>query len=159
MGGIKVKTAYLGVVVALAASGTAFAGTTPDGTVDEFIDAFDRGDAAAAAATNAADVSIIDEMAPHEWHGPGAFQGWAGALMSDAKVKGESGNKVTLGKTVRSQNDGDTAYVVAEAVYSYDQNGVATTEPARMVFSLRKSGDDWKISAWAWAGDEPQAGR
>lgn len=153
------KIACLGVALTLAASGTAFAGPTPEGTVHAFIDAFDRGDAAAAAATNTADVTIIDEMAPHAWQGPGAFQGWAGALMADAKANGESGNKVTLGKTIRSQDDGETAYVVAEALYSYDVKGVPTTEPSRMVFALRKSGDDWKISAWAWAGDQPHASR
>jgi ketosteroid isomerase-like protein len=127
--------------------------------VHDFIDAFDRGDGAAAAATNTDDVSIIDEVAPHEWRGPGAFQAWAGALMSEAKADGQSGNRVTLGKTIRTQVDGDTAYVVTEAIYAYDQKGVAMTEPARMVFALRKSGDDWKIKSWAWAGDPPHPGR
>jgi len=153
------KTAFVALAVMLAAGGTAGAGTTPAGTVPEVIDAFDRGDAAAAAATNTDDVSIVDEMAPHEWRGPGAFQAWAGALMAEAKADGESGNRVTLGKTIRTQVDGDTAYVVAEAVYAYDQKGVAMAEPARMVFALRKSGDVWKIKAWAWAGDEPHPGK
>jgi len=152
------KTAFV-VLAALAASGAALAGTTPVGAVHDFIDAFDRGDAAAAAATNTDDVSIVDEMAPHEWRGPGAFQAWAGALMAEAKADGQSGDRVTLGKTVRSQVDGDTAYVVTEAVYTYDQKGVAMTEPAHMVFALRKSGDDWKIKAWAWAGNEPRASK
>jgi ketosteroid isomerase-like protein len=157
MGGIKMKIIGLCLALTLTAGGTAVAAPTPEGTVHEFIDAFDRGDGAAAAATHTADVSIIDEMAPHIWQGPGAFQAWAGDLMADAKASGESGNKVTLGKTIRSQIDGDTAYVVAEAVYSYTQKGVATTEHSQMVFALRKSGDDWKISAWAWAGDKPHA--
>jgi len=40
-----------------------------------FMDAFNRGDAAAAAATHSAtaDLTIIDEVSPHLWHGPQAF--------------------------------------------------------------------------------------
>jgi ketosteroid isomerase-like protein len=159
VGGIDVKIACLGLALTLMASGTAVAGPTPEVTVHDFIDAFDRGDGAAAAATNTADVTIIDEMSPHAWQGPSAFQGWAGAVMADAKAQGESGNKVTLEKTIRSQVDGDTAYLVTEAVYSYDKKGVATAERARMVFALRKDGADWKITAFAWAGDEPHATR
>src|SRR5215469_5676481 len=88
---------------------------------------------------------------------PGAFKAWAGALMADAKANGQSGNKVTLGDVIRAQEDGDTAYVTMAATYSYDQKGVAMSEPARMVFALRKTAGDWKITAWAWAGDAPKA--
>jgi ketosteroid isomerase-like protein len=134
---------------------SAWAGATPEGTIHQFIDAFNKGDAAGAAATHAADVSIIDEVAPHIWSGPGGFQAWATTLMSDAKAKGQSENKVTLGDVIRSQDDGDTAYVVFKATYSYEEKGVDLTEPAQMVFSLRKTAGDWKISAWAWSGTVP----
>ncbi|HWF78789.1 MAG TPA: nuclear transport factor 2 family protein, partial [Caulobacteraceae bacterium] len=69
---------------------------------------------------------------------------------------GQSGNKVTLGDVIRSQEDGDTAYVTMAATYSYDQKGAAMTEPARMVFALKRTAGDWKIAAWAWAGDPPK---
>jgi ketosteroid isomerase-like protein len=147
------------VLAAMAASfltaTSAWAGATPEGTIHSFIDAFDKGDAAGAAATYAADVSIIDEMAPHSWSGPGAFQAWATALMADAKAKGQSENKVTLGDVIRSQDDGDTAYVVFKATYTYEEKGVDLTEPAQMVFALRKTAGDWKITAWAWSGAVP----
>jgi ketosteroid isomerase-like protein len=150
------KAVIVGVVASFAAASAAFAAATPVGAVHDFIDAFDKGDAAGAAATQSPDVSIIDEVAPFTWKAPGAFQAWAGALMADAKAKGQSGNKVTLGETVRDQEDGDTAYVVMAATYSYDQKGAATSEPARMVFALKKTAGDWKITAWAWAGDPPK---
>lgn len=151
------KVAIVGVLACLAASSAAWAGTTPVGTVHDFIDAFDRGDGAAAAATQSPDVSIIDEMAPHAWTAPGAFQGWVGAVMADAKANGQSGNKVTLGEVIRAEDNGDTAYVTMAATYSYSQKGAAISEPARMVFALKKAGGDWKIAAWAWAGDVPKA--
>ena len=151
------KAAIVGLFVSFAAGSAAFAGATPVVTVRDFVDAFDKGDAAGAAATQSPDVSIIDEAAPYVWKAPGGFEGWAGALMADAKAKGQSGNKVTLGDVIRDQEDTDTAYVTMAATYSYNQKGAAMSEPARMVFALKKTGDDWKITAWAWAGDPPKA--
>ena len=151
------KAAMIGVVASFAAASAAFAGATPVGTVHDFVDAFDKGDAAGAAATQSPDVTIVDEVAPFVWKAPGGFGAWAGTLMADAKAKGQSGNKVTLGEVIRDQEEGDVAYVVMAATYSYDQKGAAMTEPARMVFALKKTGADWKITAWSWAGDPPKA--
>jgi ketosteroid isomerase-like protein len=151
------KAAIVGVFASFVSVSAALAGTTPVGTIHDFVNAFDKGDAAGAAATHAADVTIIDEMAPHVWTAPGAFQAWAGALMADAKATGQSGNKVTLGEVIRDQEEGDTAYVTMAATYSYDQKGAAMREGARMVFALKKTAGDWKITAWAWAGDPPKA--
>ena len=150
------KAMIFAAIASLAAAGSAAAGTTPVGTVRDFVDAFDKGAAAAAAATQSDDVTIVDEMAPHVWKAPGAFQAWAGALTADAKAKQQSGNAVALGDVIRAEEDGDTAYVVMAATYSYAQKGVPMSEPARMAFSLRKAAGDWKITAWAWAGDVPK---
>ena len=150
------KAVIVGVLASLVA-GAASAGTTPVGTVHDFIDALDKGDVAAAAATHSADATIVDEMSPHVWTAPDAFQGWAGAMMADAKANGQSGNKVTLVDVIRADDNGDTAYVTMAATYSYSQKGAAMSEPARMVFALKKAGGDWKITAWAWAGDVPKA--
>jgi len=91
------KALILGLLASLATGAAAWAATSPVGTVRAFVDAFNKGDIAAAAAANTADVTIIDEVAPFVWKAPGAFQAWGGTLMADAKAKGQSGNKVTLG--------------------------------------------------------------
>lgn len=153
------KAAIVGIFASFAAATGAWAGSTPVGTVHDFVDAFDRGDIAAAAATHTPDVTIVDEVAPFVWKAPGAFQAWGGALMADAKANGQSGNKVTLGEVIRADEHGDAAYVVMAATYTYDQKGVAMREPARMVFALVRAGGDWKISAWAWAGDPSKPAR
>jgi len=150
------KAAAIGLFASLAVAGAASAAPTPAGTVRAFVDAFDSGDLAAAAATQSPDVTIVDEVAPFVWKAPGAFQAWGGALMADAKAKGQSGNRVTLGDVIRADEHGDSAYVVMAATYSYEENGAAMSEPARMVFALARSGGDWKITAWAWAGDPPR---
>jgi ketosteroid isomerase-like protein len=151
------QTAALAVALAAMAAG-ARAAPVDDAvaTVRQFIDAFDRGDVAAAAATHEADAAIIDEVGAHQWHGPGAFQAWAGDLMKDAAANGQTDMAVVLGKPLRAQVDGDTAYVVMEAAFNYKQRGVATTEPAQMVFALKKEAAGWKIAGWAWSGGTPR---
>jgi hypothetical protein len=145
------------LVLAVAIRGSALAAAA-DGVmtpIKTFLDDFNKGDTAGAAATHAAEVSIIDEFPPHAWHGPTAFKDWAADLEKDAKAKGQTDQKVTLGRTLRTQVDGDTAYVVTTATFSYKEHGKAMTEPAQMAFALRKDGDTWKIASWAWAGTKP----
>ncbi len=127
----------------------------PAATVRQFIDAFDKGDMKAAEATHISAPSIVDEPPPHVWSGPGAFMAWAGDLQKDATAHEQSDSKVTLGKVSRQQIDGDTAYVVLPATYSYKEKGVAMTESAKMAFALKKDAGAWKIAGWAWAGTVP----
>src|SRR5512146_1542866 len=65
--------------------------------IRQFIDSFNKGDIKTAEATHVAAPTIIDEVAPHHWQGQGAFQAWAGDLDKDAKAKGQTDEKVTLG--------------------------------------------------------------
>jgi hypothetical protein len=146
--------------VALCATSAAPAGAAPDGElvapVRTFIDSFNRGDGAAAAATHASDVTIIDEVAPYLWRGPQAFQTWSAALDEDAKARGITEQKVTIGAATREETSGDRAYVVVPAVYSYQERGVAMREPAQFVFVLGRGAGGWRIQGWAWTGPKPE---
>ena len=152
---LALSAAACGLAFTAASAHAAPATPSPAATVKAFIAAFDKGDMKAAEATHVAAPSILDEPPPHLWTGAGAFMAWAGDLQKDAMAHKQSGNKVTLGKVARQQIDGDTAYVVVPATYSYKEKGVAMTEPAKMAFSLTKDGDAWKIAGWAWAGTIP----
>src|SRR5262245_57746732 len=82
--------------------------------IHKFIDSFNKGDAATAAATHAAvaDLTITDEVPPYVWHGATAFQTWAGDLESDAKKNGITDPLVTLSAPIRIERSADQAYVV-----------------------------------------------
>jgi hypothetical protein len=129
------------------------------GPIQTFIDSFNRGDAAAAAATHAAgaDLAIIDEFPPFLWQGPSAFQSWSADLDGDSKKRGITDQVVTISAPTREEESGDHAYVVVPAVYSYKERGVAMREAAQFVFALRKGADGWKIHGWAWTGPKPEA--
>jgi|GEM_PF-555604 opacity protein-like surface antigen len=152
------KSFLLGVacLAALLPSAAVAANAQIEATVRQFIDAFDKGDAKAAAATHiASGASIIDEVPPYGWQGPKAFGTWAADLAKHDKALGISEEAVTLGKMSRELVSGSTAYVIFEATYSFKQKGVAMHEPAQMTFALMKVGAAWKIAGWTWTGPDP----
>jgi ketosteroid isomerase-like protein len=126
--------------------------------INKFIDAFNKGDVAGAAATHAADADlvIVDEVAPYSWHGAKAFQSWAGDLDADAKKQGITEPKVTIKAPTRVESTGSSAYVVVPAVYEFKLKDVAMRETAQMTFVLKKGASGWLIHAWAWTGPRAQ---
>jgi ketosteroid isomerase-like protein len=126
--------------------------------IQKFIDSFNKGDAAGAAATHAAeaDLAIVDEVPPYLWRGPKAFQSWAADLESDAKKNGITDQMVTIGAPTRTESSGDSAYVVVPSVYSFKDRGVAMREAAQMTFVLKKGAGGWLIHGWTWTGPKPQ---
>ena len=152
----------VGIVVCLL-MGAAAGAQTPDAQliapIQKFIDSFNKGDMAGAAATHAAeaDLAIMDEVSPYLWRGPRAFQAWSTDLASDAKKQGVTDQMVTISAHTRAETSGDQAYVVVPAVYTFKQRGVAMREPAQMTFALRKSPSGWLIHGWTWTGRKPVA--
>jgi hypothetical protein len=151
----------LGALVWLA-TGVAAGAATPDAQliapIQKFIDSFNKGDMAAAAATHAAtaDLAIIDEVPPYHWQGIQAFQAWSADLGRDIQKQGLTDAMVTLGTPTRQQTDGDSAYVVVPAVFTFKQRGVAMREAAQMTFALKKGGGGWLIHGWTWTGPKPR---
>jgi len=142
--------------------GTAVHAQTPDpqvvAPINAFIDAFNKGDVAGAAATHAAgaDLAIVDEVSPYLWRGPQAFQKWAADLEADAKKQGISDQKVTISPPTRVETNGSEAYVIVPAVYTLKQGGVAMRGNAQMAFVLKKDAAGWLIHSWTWTGPKVQ---
>jgi ketosteroid isomerase-like protein len=148
------------VAVAALAGGAqaAAASRGPAAVINQFNDAFSRGDMAGAKATVTDDLVVIDEIAPHAWHGPGAFDAWSADLAKNDKAAGMTNEKVAIGATLRSIVDGDTAYVVRRVTYTYRQHGRRMAEQsAQLTVALRQEGGGWKIAGFAWAGTVPHA--
>jgi len=132
---------------------------TPDtqllAQIQRIIDSINKGDAAGAAATHAADVVIIDEVSPYIWRGGQAFQAWSADLDKDAKARGITDQVVTISAPTREETSGDRAYVVVPAVYTFKERGVAMRESAQFAFALRKGAGGWLIDGWTWTGPKP----
>jgi hypothetical protein len=151
----------LGMVVCLIMGSAAAAAQAPDpqviAPIQKFIDSFNKGDVAGAAATHAAeaDLVITDELSPYLWRGPRAFQQWSTDLEADGKKRGITEPMVKIGAPTRREVSGDQAYVVVPAVYTFKEGGVAMRESAQMTFALKKSAGGWLIHGWTWTGSKP----
>jgi len=149
-------------VVACCVLGGAAGAASPDADrmapIQKFVDSFNKGDMVSAAGTHAAgaDLAIIDEVAPHLWQGPRAFQAWSTDLASDAEKRGITDQVVTISAPTRVETSGDHAYLVVPAVYTFKERGVAMREAAQFAFALRKGADGWRIHGWAWTGPKPE---
>src|SRR6187397_119770 len=142
--------------------GSAVQAQSPDpqltAPITKFVDAFNKGDMAGAAAPHAAgaDLVIIDEVSPYLWRGAKALQTWAADLEADAKKKGITDQKVTISAATRVESTADAAYVVVPAIYTFKEKGVAMSETAQFTFSLQKGASGWLIHGWTWTGPKPK---
>lgn len=125
--------------------------------IQKFMDTFNKGDMAGAAATHLADAGlvIIDEVPTFVWRGATAFQDWSTALDADAKKQGITEPNVAIRAATRVETSGDQAYVIVPAVYSFKLKGVPMREAAQMTFVLKKTSGGWLIHGWTWTGPKP----
>ena len=95
----------------------------PMAAVHQYINAFNKGDGEAMAATFAVPGSILDGMAPHVWQGPTASQDWYRDVLIEGQQHGVSDYFVTLGELLH--ND-----VIATArMWLFPHHDVQSTRP------------------------------
>ncbi len=141
----------LATCVLLAGNAFAQAQSGPTEVVMQFLASFNAGDVDGAAATNAIDVVIVDELPPYQWQGEGAFGRWLADLGKHDEAAGVSNGHMAVGKTVREEIGPNSAYIVLSTVYQFLQNGTAMEAPGHMTFALRLGADGWRISAWTYS--------
>jgi ketosteroid isomerase-like protein len=140
-------------LVALLLSGSALASDKTDvmAPVNQFADAFNKGDMKAAAAVCTPSLVIIDEFAPHVWQGTNAFADWGNDFEKDAKANGITDPVVKILKFVSVDVTGDRAYVVTRVSYDWKQKGKAMREKGSfLTIGLQKVAAGWRISGWSW---------
>jgi ketosteroid isomerase-like protein len=143
--------AALGVALLTAGPAAATEKTDVMAPVHQFVDGFNKGDVKTALAACAEQASIIDEFAPHEWHGAGACANWASDFGADAKKNGITDGVVTLGNPRHVDITADHAYVVVPANYTFKKNGKPSKElGSTLTLALQKGAAGWRITAWAW---------
>src|SRR3954471_6804197 len=129
------------ILIALAAlvgASAAHADTGVDTTIRQFGEAFNKGDVRAAKALHVAKPVIIDEIGPHLWTGPKAFDGWLADLAKSEAAEGKTEGQVALSAPTREVVSGNRAYVIVPSTYSFKQKGKSLRETAQMTFALTK---------------------
>jgi len=123
----------------------------PVSAVQQYIDAFNRGDPKAMAAMCANPMSILDGMSPHVWHGATATQDWYKDVLVEGEHLDAKGYYVTLGEALHANVTRDAAYVVVPATMTFTLNGKRVTQSgAFFTVALRKLPGGWRLAGWAW---------
>jgi hypothetical protein len=124
----------------------------PMAAINQYIDAFNKGDEKTMASTFAIPGSILDGMAPHVWQGPTTSQDWYRDVLIEGEQHGASDYFVTLGEPLHNNTTGEAAYVVLPATMTFKVKGQQVTQTgAVFTVALRKLAEGWRIAAWAWA--------
>jgi ketosteroid isomerase-like protein len=119
------------------------------GTVQAFVDAFNKGDLKAAVATCTPQAGVIDDFPPHEWMSCAA---WADAFTAFGKQDGDTEMHITPGAPMHVDITKDVAYVVVPTTLSFQHKGSAVTRGGSIwTLILKNTSAGWRISAWAWA--------
>jgi ketosteroid isomerase-like protein len=122
------------------------------GAVRQYIDAFNRGDIEAMAATCAPASSILDGMAPHVWQGPTACRDWYRDVLVTGEREDAKGYFVTLAEPWHVDVTGDRAYVVVPATMTFQVHDKQVTQTgSTLTVALQKLPNGWRITAWAWS--------
>jgi ketosteroid isomerase-like protein len=151
---------FLALIASVLLVSGAVAATPADVTtpIKQFIDGFNTGDVKTAYAAYApGTITIIDEFAPHRWVGPNAAHEWAADYDKHATATGVTDGLVKYDLPTRSVVDGDTAYVIIPALYTYKEHGQPMAEEGQMTFVLHAETAGWKIQGWTWTGVTPHA--
>lgn len=121
-------------------------------TMNQLVEAFNKGDTKSLLASCTDEMCIIDEFPPHEWHGSGTCSKWLADYDADAKKNGISDGAVTVHKPLHVDVTADRAYVVVPANYTYKQHGKSMKEIGSIwTFTLQKVEGSWRVTGWAWA--------
>ncbi|HYL26988.1 MAG TPA: nuclear transport factor 2 family protein [Candidatus Nitrosotalea sp.] len=154
---MKISRMILAAALSLAAFGFAAPlAAAPDpgvmAAVNQFVDAFNRGDVRSAASACAPAASIIDDFPPHQWQGANACAKWFAAYNAMAKKSGITDGIVTLGHPWHVDVTGDLAYVVAPTTFTYKVHGKPVSlNGSVFTLVLSKLDSAWRITGWAWA--------
>ncbi len=142
-------TTVLAVIVF--APRVAIAQADPMATVQQFLEAFNKGDVKAAGAACAEDAISIDEFPPYEWHGGNGCLKWMDVYAGDATKNKITDGVVALGKPLHEDVSGDRAYIVVPAKYNFKKDGKPVDENASyLTIALRRGAKGWLIAGWAW---------
>src|SRR5688500_18306448 len=87
--------------------------------IERFTEAVNRGDAAAALALLMPDASIVEDLAPFHWHGPGAGAAWLAGMSENAQRQGIDRIDMRLSRSTRVEVEGARAYAVVAGRLEY----------------------------------------
>jgi ketosteroid isomerase-like protein len=125
----------------------------PMAAITRFTDAVNRSDMAGALNYLGPSPTLVDDLAPYSWQGPGAGGAWMAAMGANAQAKGMTVINMRLGEASRIEVEGAAAYAVVPGVLTYTlKDGHQEHADGVLTFTLHRAADGWKIDALTWTG-------
>ncbi len=140
--------AIIAFAAALAVAVPAFASDRSD--ILSVLNQWNDADEAKAVAACADDASVIDDIPPFEWHGPGACSRWQKDYDAYVQKEGMTDATGTIGKPRQLIISGDRAYAVVPTTFAFTKQGKPVKVGATTTFSLHRTAAGWRITGWAW---------
>jgi ketosteroid isomerase-like protein len=120
--------------------------------VQQFDDAFNRGDRATLVAACADAAFILDDFAPNEWHGTGACGKWFDDYVAFGKANDMTDGHVAFHKARHLDIADDRAYAVIPTTINYSVKGQPSGQTGCLwTVALQKGSSGWRITAWSWS--------
>jgi len=142
------KRTFTAIAVCLLAVGPVLASDQND--IMAILNQWNDTDDTKATAACADDASVIDDVPPFEWHGPGTCSKWVKDYEAFLQKEGMTDVSGTIGKPRQLTITGSHAFAVAPTTFSYTKNGKPVKVSATTTFSLYKTAAGWRITGWAW---------
>ena len=119
--------------------------------VHQFVESMNKGDLGSAVAACGDEMSIIDNVAPYQWHGKGACEKWAGSQEADSTKKGLSDIVFKIGEATRFAIHNDSAYAVLPASYTFKEKGKPGRVEGTLTAALQKTPTGWHMTGFAFS--------
>ena len=118
--------------------------------VQRFVDGMNAGDprVLSICATSA---TVVDDMPPYVWSGPGACGKWVNDLIANMKDTGTTAIHANFDAATMVDVHDKTAYIVYPARFTMTVKGAQQTKTGVMTFVLDQGADGWKFTHITWA--------
>jgi ketosteroid isomerase-like protein len=151
------RTCVIALAIALAWPAAAGAQTPADpavmAVISRMTDAANKGDAPTVFAAFTAAPTIVEDLAPYRWQGPGTPQAWLEGMGANAQAHGITTVNMKLSPATRVDVVQDHAYAVVPGRLSYVlKDGHAEHADGVITFTLLRLDGAWKIDTLVWSG-------
>jgi hypothetical protein len=125
--------------------------------VSSMVDAVNQGAFDKAVAAFSPSPTIVEDIAPYCWQGPGAASAWLAAMGSNAAALGVTAITMDLGPPDRIDVNQSAAYGVFPGSLRLSGASDELCAIGVLTLTLNKSNERWLIETLAWSGPPPAA--
>jgi hypothetical protein len=139
---LTLATAPLGVTAAPADDAKA--------AVQRFVDGLNSGDfrVLSLCATSS---TMINDIPPYVWTGPGACTRWLNDLLANMKDTGTTAMRANFSPPTTADLHDKSAYVVYPVQFVLTTKGAQSTKTGVMTFVMEQGADGWRFTNVTWA--------